>query len=56
MLSVVVDLQGFKTERNTFVAKEIAILANNRDTETTICHWIFEPPYSCARLSSFEKR
>ena len=56
MLSVVVDLQGFKTERNTFVAKEIAILANNRDTETTICHWIFEPPYSYARLSSFEKR
>ena len=34
MLSVVVDLQGFKTERNTFVAKEIAIFANNRDAET----------------------
>ena len=56
MLSVVVDLQGFKTERNTFVAKEIAMLANNRDTETAICHWIFEPPYSYAHLSPFEKR
>ena len=58
MMFAVVDMQGFKTERD-FVVKEIAIRtsssSSNTDETSTISQWIFEPPYFWNHLNSFEK-
>lgn len=50
-MNVIVDLQGFKTEYNEFILKEIAVL-----TGTQLIHLLFEPPFSFHELTEKEKK
>lgn len=40
-MSVFLDVQGFKLERNKFLPKELALFDGIR-----ICHYVFKPPFN----------
>lgn len=44
---VFIDMQGFKSNSNTFIAKEIAIVFNNEE----YINFIIKPPFDFKRLS-----
>lgn len=50
-MNAIVDVQGFKTEDNIFIVKEVAIFSNNR-------HHVFliKPPFPFFNLTEAEKR
>lgn len=39
-MPLIIDIQGFKTEKNRFLIKELAAYDGTR-----ICHYIFKPPF-----------
>lgn len=45
-MSLVIDVQGFKRERNKFVVKELAAYDGKR-----IAHFVFKPPFPFEMLS-----
>ena len=45
-MTVVVDMQGFKGLNNKFIAKEIAVLYNESESQ----HFIIKPPFKFAEL------
>lgn len=49
-MSAIVDVQGFKTDQNRFILKEIAILCNNQ-----MQVFLFKPPYPFYGLSKTER-
>lgn len=49
-MSVIVDLQGFKTDDNKFIVKEIALLSNYIQT------YLIKPPFSYYLLTENEKK
>lgn len=50
-MNIIIDLQGFKLDDNTFIVKEIAIFKNN-----AVQVFIFKPPYHWRYLSQESKR
>lgn len=50
-MSAIVDVQGFKTETNEFIPKEIAVLINNK-----IQVLLIKPPFPFYNLTKQEKR
>lgn len=49
-MSAIVDVQGFKSEDNRFILKEIAILCNDQ-----LQVFLFKPPYPYYKLSETER-
>lgn len=50
-MPMIVDFQGFKTENNRFLIKELAAFDGFR-----ACHYIFKQPYSFERLPESYRR
>lgn len=50
-MSVIVDLQGFKSESNKFIPKEIAILYEER-----VQVFLIKPPFAYCMLTESEKK
>lgn len=50
-MTVIVDVQGFKTETNQFILKEIAILCNNK-----IQVFLIKPPVPFHELTELERK
>lgn len=50
-MSVIIDVQGFKTDSNEFIVKEIAILCNNH-----IQTYLIKPPYPFYNLTKTERK
>lgn len=48
---ILIDLQGFKSNNNIFIIKEICILKHN-----IVHHYIVKPPYNWNNLSKVEKQ
>lgn len=46
MMSIVLDLQGFKIEKDKFIPKELAAFDGKR-----ICHYVFKAPFEINLLS-----
>lgn len=50
-MNLVVDVQGFKTTKTTFVPKELAVYDGCR-----LSHYIFKPPFAFHMLDDFHKK
>lgn len=55
-MSVIVDVQGFKTDSNKFILKEIAMQCSDERDNTNVLVLLFKPPFPFYELTKTERR